>query len=61
MDADIFDRGGPRVVEALDVLVKIVHPEIFGEADTDNTSATSPGFTIIPLLGALAVLLIRRT
>ena len=29
MDADIFDRGGPRVVEALDVLVKIVQHDAF--------------------------------
>ena len=61
MDADIFDRGGPRVVEALETLVKIIHPEIFGEA-ARTTAAQTPGFAVIPVLGALlgAALLLRR-
>ncbi len=61
MDADIFDRGGPRVVEALETLVKIIHPEIFGEAK-QTTAAQTPGFAVIPVLGALlgSALLLRR-
>lgn len=59
MDADIFDRGGPRVVEALDALVKITHPEIFGEHTEKDTTAASP-FGILPLLGIAAVLLRKK-
>ncbi|MDO5847492.1 MAG: helical backbone metal receptor [Methanocorpusculum sp.] len=61
VDADIFDRGGPRVVEALETLVKIIHPEIFGEAE-QTTAAQTPGFAVIPVLGALlgAALLLKR-
>ena len=45
----------------VEVIASLAHPEIFGEYDADNTTASSPGFTIIPFIFALAVLLIRRT
>jgi len=31
IDADISSRNGPRVVDALEQIAKMVHPEIFGE------------------------------
>jgi iron complex transport system substrate-binding protein len=31
IDADIISRNGPRLVDALETLAKMVHPEIFGE------------------------------
>jgi iron complex transport system substrate-binding protein len=31
IDADIISRSGPRLVDALETLAKMVHPEIFGE------------------------------
>ena len=61
VNADIIDRGGPRLVDGVEVIASLAHPEIFGEYDADNTTASSPGFTIIPFIFALAVLLIRRT
>ena len=30
VDSDLFDRPTPRLVEALELLVKLIHPEIFG-------------------------------
>jgi iron complex transport system substrate-binding protein len=29
VDSDLFDRPSPRLVEALELLVKLIHPEIF--------------------------------
>ncbi|HJJ36285.1 MAG TPA: helical backbone metal receptor [Methanocorpusculum sp.] len=62
IDADIFDRGGPRVVEALQQLVKITHPEIFGEASAPASTQQSPGFGIAAGLAGIlgAVLLFKR-
>jgi len=31
INADIISRSGPRLVEALEILAKMIHPEIFGE------------------------------
>ena len=31
IDADIISRSGPRLVDALEIIAKMVHPEIFGE------------------------------
>ena len=61
VNADIIDRGGPRLVDGVEAIASLAHPEIFGESDADNTTASSPGFSIIPFIFALAVLLIRRT
>ena len=62
IDADIFDRGGPRVVEALQSLVKITHPELFGDAKQSSNVQQSPGFGIAAVITGLcgAVLLLRR-
>lgn len=62
VDADIFDRGGPRVVEALQQLVQVTHPEIFGEFQVQTSAQKTPGFGIAAgLAGVLgAVLLFRR-
>jgi iron complex transport system substrate-binding protein len=31
IDADIISRTGPRIVDALEEMAKIIHPELFGE------------------------------
>ncbi|KKL07914.1 hypothetical protein LCGC14_2581190, partial [marine sediment metagenome] len=31
IDADIVSRTGPRIVDALEEMSKIIHPEMFGE------------------------------
>lgn len=30
-DSDLFDRPSPRLVDGLEVLVKLIHPELFGD------------------------------
>jgi iron complex transport system substrate-binding protein len=31
IDADIISRSGPRLIDALEILAKMIHPEIFGQ------------------------------
>jgi iron complex transport system substrate-binding protein len=31
INADIISRSGPRLVDALEIIAKMVHPEIFGQ------------------------------
>lgn len=61
VNADIIDRGGPRLVDGVEAIASLAHPEIFGEYDSGSSGVSSPGFSLIPLLGALSVLLVRRT
>ena len=60
VNADIIDRGGPRLVEGVEAIASLAHPEIFGEYNPGSNSAESPGFGLIPLLGIAAVPLCRR-
>ena len=60
VNADIIDRGGPRIVEGIEAVASIAHPEIFGEYEPENAAASSP-LGILPLLGIAAVLLFRRS
>lgn len=32
VDSDLFDRASPRLVDGLELLAKIIHPELFGDA-----------------------------
>ncbi|HJJ48818.1 MAG TPA: ABC transporter substrate-binding protein [Methanocorpusculum sp.] len=61
IDADTFDRGGPRAADALEELAKVLHPEIFGEHAESTKAAASPGFGAELLFAGLgAALLLRR-
>ncbi|BER93318.1 ABC transporter substrate-binding protein [Atrimonas thermophila] len=43
VDSDIVSRPGPRIVQALEIFAKIIHPEIFGEyrfEDYETQTAT---------------------
>ena len=31
IDANLMNRSGPRIVEAVEVLARVLHPEVFGE------------------------------
>jgi iron complex transport system substrate-binding protein len=31
IDSDIISRGGPRLADALEIIAKMIHPEIFGQ------------------------------
>jgi iron complex transport system substrate-binding protein len=36
VNSDIFDRPSPRMVDGLEILARILHPECFEESE-DNT------------------------
>ncbi|MFA7563266.1 MAG: helical backbone metal receptor, partial [Methanoculleus sp.] len=61
IESDLIDRGGPRLVDALEEVAADIHSDLF-EGGTQNEASIpqSPGFGVIPLAFAfLAVLLIR--
>ncbi len=61
IDSDIIDRSGPRIVDALEIVAGMVHPELFGTAMAEDASpaAQSPGFTAgAALLTAVAAMFI---
>ncbi|MDD3621276.1 MAG: helical backbone metal receptor [Methanofollis sp.] len=62
--SDVIDRGGPRIVDAIDAVAADIHPDHFGaEEDIPTSSSTqSPGFgTFAALAGVLgAALLLRK-
>lgn len=71
MDADIFDRGGPRVTQALKSLSEMIHPELFSVSPTAGTTekptADKPSQTQspMPVIGILigvcsAAVILRR-
>lgn len=61
VDTDVISRGGPRIVDALEEVAAILHPDLFGAAPRETTSAvSSPGFGVIPLAGALLVPFLLR-
>ena len=60
VNADIIDRGGPRIVEGVEALAQIAHPDIFGEYGGNTNSTTSPGFGILGVLAGLGIVCILR-
>lgn len=61
MHADLIDRGGPRIIEAITYLSQICHPEIYGEYTQFREKTVSTPVSIVGLLGVLgAALLFRR-
>jgi iron complex transport system substrate-binding protein len=37
-----FSRPGPRVVEGAEILLKVIHPELFGEPSAAQAVRVSP-------------------
>lgn len=61
MNADIIDRGGPRIVDCLEQLAKILHPEAFGTETQTAGPTRAPGFgTILTLTAAACALCLIR-
>lgn len=59
VDADIIDRGGPRLVDALEEVAAAVHPDLFEGGPAPATAAPqSPGFGAFAASAALAAGLI---
>lgn len=53
VDSDIMDRGGPRIVDALEIVEADIQNAEASEATTTPTQE-APGFGILPALGACA-------
>ncbi|MDK2975436.1 MAG: hypothetical protein PWP08_1807 [Methanofollis sp.] len=64
IDSDIIDRGGPRLVGALEEVAADIHPDLFpaAAATAPTTAAASPGFGTVAGTAALlgACILLRR-
>jgi iron complex transport system substrate-binding protein len=54
VDSDIIDRGGPRIVDALEIVAAYIHPDLFNEDMSTPINATqTPGFGIQAVFTAL--------
>jgi len=64
IDSDLIDRGGPRLVDALEEVAADIHPDLFdGESAAATTAPQSPGFGAFAAsisLAAAGVILFRR-
>ena len=61
IDADIISRGGPRIVDALEVVATDLHPELFNTSTPVPTSQPrAPGFGWITAVTSLAGVLLLR-
>ena len=60
VNADIIDRGGPRLVDGVEAIASIAHPEIFGEYEPDRSTASSPAPVLGIIAGLAAVYLWKR-
>lgn len=61
IDADTISRGGPRIVDAIEEVAGVLHPDLFEASARETTpAARAPGFGVVPLVCALfAVFLLR--
>lgn len=64
VDSDIIDRGGPRIVDALEEVAAAIHPDLFqaSPAAAPATAAQAPGFGAVAGMTALlgACIILRR-
>ena len=56
VDADIIDRGSPRIIDAREVVARDIHPECFPEENSALPVATQSPAPFIGALAAVAVL-----
>ena len=54
IDSDMVDRGGPRIVDALEIVAADIHDAEGTGAGAAATTPKSPGFEAVPALAALA-------
>lgn len=54
VDSDTIDRGGPRIVDSLEVVARDIHPECFPEEDTALPVATQSPAPYIGVAAAVA-------
>ncbi|MCP1661517.1 MULTISPECIES: ABC transporter substrate-binding protein [Methanocalculus] len=64
VDADTISRGGPRIVDALEEVADVIHPDLFTSTDRKRVPVeSSPAGMVLPLLALImaAVLAWKRT
>lgn len=55
VDSDIIDRGGPRIIDSLELVARFIHPDLYAEGTPAPASVPeSPGFGVIGAICALA-------
>ena len=60
VNTDMVDRGGPRIVDALEMVAADIHPELFTGARETAAPTSTPGFGIVAVFSIiLAAALIR--
>ena len=62
IDADVIDRGGPRIIDALEQVATAVHPDLFEAPQavaTPNTATTPLGAPVL-LMACIGLLLLVR-
>lgn len=61
IDSDVVDRAGPRIVDALEIFARDIHPSLFGNATPVATTVPEvqgPGFgTLVAILACTGVAL----
>lgn len=55
VDSDVIDRGGPRIVDSLEIVGRDIHPECFAEGNAAQPIATQSPAPFLGFLTALAV------
>jgi iron complex transport system substrate-binding protein len=54
VDSDIVDRGGPRIIDAMEIFASYIHPALFAEADPEPSLAPdAPGFGAIACIALI--------
>ena len=54
VDSDVIDRGGPRIVDALEIVARDIHPECFPEGEPARPVATQTPASFIGAMAAFA-------
>ncbi|WP_346866028.1 cobalamin-binding protein [Methanocalculus sp. MSAO_Arc2] len=59
IDADTISRGGPRIVDALEEVAEVIHPDLFMSTDRKRVPVeSSPAGIILPLLAISVMVLL---
>ena len=60
VDSDIIDRGGPRLIDALEITASCIHPEIYNSSAEEKTTIpamSSPGFGLVAFVALVSLII----
>lgn len=60
IDSDIIDRGGPRLIDALEITASYIHPEIYNSPAQEKTTVpamSSPGFGLVTFVALVSLII----